>query len=102
MMLEKRFGRRIGKIVEAHHEREDGSGYPYGLNGDDIIFEAKIIAVVDSFDAMTSRRTYSQPISFEQAIRDLETKPNLYNQEIVKVLRTLVENGTIKKTTSLL
>ena len=41
-------------IVEEHHERFDGKGYPYGLKGDEISVEAAIVSVVDAFDAMTT------------------------------------------------
>lgn len=96
-ILEKRFGSRIGKIVEQHHEREDGSGYPYGLTEDQILYEAKIIAVADSFDAMTSKRIYSAPKTFEEALQDLKSTPNKYNQNIVNILVELVKNGAIKQ-----
>ncbi len=44
-----------------HHERYEGGGYPDGLTGDDIPLEARIICVADSYDAMTSKRSYSHP-----------------------------------------
>ena len=45
-------------IVELHHERPDGKGYPFGLRGDDIPLAARIVHVADAFDAMTSARAY--------------------------------------------
>jgi response regulator RpfG family c-di-GMP phosphodiesterase len=54
-------------IVYHHHERWDGSGYPLGLKGEEIPLGARIFAVVDAFDAMTSDRPYSKAISFEAA-----------------------------------
>lgn len=59
-------------IVEAHHERYDGRGYPNGLGGTDIPEEARIITIADSFDAMTSTRRYRSSMSLEQAIGELE------------------------------
>lgn len=54
-------------IVLSHHERIDGQGYPDGLRGDDIPFGARIVAVADSFDAMTSDRPYRQGMSISKA-----------------------------------
>lgn len=60
-------------IAGAHHEKVDGSGYPDGLTYDEIPLEARILAVVDAFDAMTSIRRYSDRIiDFEKVIRTLE------------------------------
>lgn len=54
-------------IAEYHHEAIDGSGYPKGLKGDEIPIEARISAVADIFDALTTRRTYKAPWSNEEA-----------------------------------
>ncbi|MBF0268700.1 MAG: response regulator [Alphaproteobacteria bacterium] len=58
------------EIALAHHEKIDGTGYPNGLAGDAIPISARIVAVADVFDALTSRRPYKEPWSFERA-RDL-------------------------------
>jgi putative two-component system response regulator len=60
------------RIVRSHHERLDGSGFPDGLRGEDIPLEARIVAVADSFDAMTSERPYRDPRAPGEAIRELE------------------------------
>ena len=60
---------KIAGIVEAYKEHWDGSGYPNGLKGDVIPIEARIVALVDAYTAMTSERPYRQCISHEQAIR---------------------------------
>lgn len=60
--------KRAASIVEAHHERWDGQGYPHGLRGQEIPFGARIFAVVDTFDAMTSDRPYRRALSVEQAV----------------------------------
>ena len=57
--------------IRGHHERWDGSGYPDGLRGEEIPLEARILAVADAFDAMTSQRTYNKPLSFEEALVQL-------------------------------
>ncbi len=56
-----------------HHERYDGTGYPDGLKGEEILEEAKIISVADAYDAMTSRRSYRNPLPQEVVIREIET-----------------------------
>jgi HD-GYP domain-containing protein (c-di-GMP phosphodiesterase class II) len=69
--------REIGFLDEAlagimhHHERMDGRGYPMGLAGDEIPEFARVIAVADAFDAMTSNRSYRGARSIDEAIADL-------------------------------
>jgi putative nucleotidyltransferase with HDIG domain len=55
--------------VRFHHERWDGSGYPCGLKGEEIPLEARIFAVVDAFDAITSHRPYSKARTYKEAAR---------------------------------
>ena len=55
-----------------HHERYDGSGYPDGLKGDEIPEEARIIAVADAYDAMTSSRSYREKMPVENVISELK------------------------------
>jgi HD-GYP domain-containing protein (c-di-GMP phosphodiesterase class II) len=62
----------LGKAVAAHHERWDGSGYPKGLKGRRIPLEARIVAIADSFDAITHRRRYSHARSFSEAVKAIE------------------------------
>ena len=59
-------------VVAGHHECLDGSGYPLGLQGDAIALEARIIAVADVLDALTSHRPYKEPWSVEDAVAELE------------------------------
>ncbi|MBO9531354.1 MAG: HD-GYP domain-containing protein [Solirubrobacteraceae bacterium] len=61
-----------GRIVRAHHERWDGTGYPDGLAGDEIPIEARIITVCDSYSAMTTERSYSRARTDRQARMELE------------------------------
>lgn len=56
-------------IAKFHHEKWDGSGYPEGLKGSHIPLAARIVAIADVFDALTSRRPYKEPFSFEEAVR---------------------------------
>lgn len=59
------------KIVGQHHERYNGSGYPYGLKGNEIYIGALIVAVVDSYDAMTTDRVYRKGMSKEEALEEI-------------------------------
>ena len=59
----------IANWVLAHHERPDGHGYPYGLSGDQIPLEGRILAVADAFEAMTSGRVYQPPRTVDEARR---------------------------------
>jgi HD-GYP domain-containing protein (c-di-GMP phosphodiesterase class II) len=61
----------ISTIVAAHHERWDGSGYPNALAGEDIPLAARIVTVVDAYDAMTERRVYREPVKDEVARAEL-------------------------------
>ncbi len=72
-MLEKLGGvfTRLAQIVVAHHERWDGSGYPHGSAGEQIPLCARILSVVDAYDAMTSRRPYHEPLSIVEARAEL-------------------------------
>lgn len=61
-------------VVEFHHERFDGSGYPRGLTGEQIPLIARIFAIADVFDALTSRRHYKEPFPLEKAMRMMREK----------------------------
>ena len=63
--------RKYIPAVRHHHERQDGKGYPDGLTGDDIPYFAAIIAIADTFDAMTSNRPYRKAFSEEKALQEL-------------------------------
>jgi HD-GYP domain-containing protein (c-di-GMP phosphodiesterase class II) len=59
------------RVARSHHERMDGSGFPDSLRGDQIPLEARIVAVVDAFDAMTTNRAYRKPRTTADAIQEL-------------------------------
>lgn len=61
----------IAEIVHQHHERTDGSGYPRGLSGEAILEEARILAVADTYDAMSSYRPYRAPLSEDFVFAEL-------------------------------
>jgi putative two-component system response regulator len=65
------------EIAAAHHERWDGSGYPKGLSGADIPIEARVVAVADVFDALTTKRPYKEAMPLHEARRYLEDKKGI-------------------------
>ena len=76
----------IAKIVRQHHERLDGSGYPDGISGDEITLEAKIIAVADVVEAISSHRPYRPALGIDIALDEIEKNAGkLYDEDIVRV-----------------
>lgn len=85
-MINETFLRYTNKIIEQHHERLNGSGYPYGLKGDEIMLEARIIAVADSYDAMTSDRPYRNGMDSALAVKELiSMKGTYYDENVIDV-----------------
>ena len=82
--------------IELHHESLDGQGYPYGLRGDEIPMMARIIAVADSFDAMTTVRPYQAAMDAEYVLEVLNRLAGKrYDPSAVNALTVLVKRGTI-------
>lgn len=73
----------MGEIIEQHHERNDGTGYPFGLDSSSIRIEAKIISIVDCYDAMTSDRPYRKKMSQEEAIDELLKYRGIHYDEVI-------------------
>ncbi len=65
-------------VVGSHHEKYDGSGYPIGLKSDEIPLNARIFAIVDVFDALTSKRPYKVPFTYEQAMEIMEKESSIH------------------------
>jgi putative nucleotidyltransferase with HDIG domain len=79
----------IAGWVLSHHERPDGAGYPEGLEGDAIPFEARILAVADSFEAMIGERVYSPAMPRQEAVAELrEHSGTQFDPEIVEAFLT--------------
>lgn len=73
------------EIAESHHEKWDGTGYPYGKKGLEIPLSARIVAIADVFDALTSRRHYKEPLPFEDAIKIInEEKGTRFDPNILE------------------
>jgi PAS domain-containing protein len=85
----------VALAVVQHHERLDGSGYPYGLSGADIIPEARILAVADVVEAMASHRPFRPALGLEQAVAEISQHQGvLYDSEVVNAcLRILSEKN---------
>ena len=66
----------VAEIILAHHERIDGNGYPSGLVGEQIPLAARIISVADTYDVMTSRDSYRDPVSSREAVEELRNVAN--------------------------
>ncbi len=81
-------------MVLHHHERWDGTGYPHGLKGEEIPLEARVLAVADTFDAMTSDRVYRKALEIEEARFEISSFANTqFDPEIVKTFLRCWERG---------
>ncbi|MCD6408282.1 HD domain-containing protein [bacterium] len=85
----------VPEIIYQHHERLDGSGYPRGLKNGEILFEARILAVADVVDAISSFRPYRPPLGIDFALSHIqENKGKLYDEKVVDVvLKLFKEKG---------
>ncbi len=81
------------RLVRHHHERFDGTGYPDGLRAEEIPLAARVFAVADAFDAMTSDRPYRPAMSLERALEEIvEGAGTQFDPEVVRVFIDLVED----------
>jgi putative nucleotidyltransferase with HDIG domain len=85
----------VAVAVAQHHERMDGSGYPFGLSGPDIILEARIMAVADVVEAMASHRPYRASLGIDRALEEISRNRGiLYDAESVDAcVRVFTEKG---------
>ena len=85
----------VAEIVLQHHERVDGSGYPAGLSDDEIMLEARILAVADVVEAMASHRPYRPARGIDEALEEIsQNRGGLYDPEVVDVcLKLFTEKG---------
>jgi len=82
--------------VHYHHERVDGTGYPYGLKGEQIPFTARIIALADAYDAMATDRPYRKQVTDEKILDEVEKNSNIqFDAEIVKAFMRAYSAGKI-------
>ena len=88
------FSQPVALMALQHHERLDGSGYPNGLKGDEILLEAKILAVADVIEAMCSHRPYRPALSMDKALEEIsKNKGKLYDPDVVDTCLDLFSSG---------
>jgi len=87
---------QIPEIVRWHHERGDGSGYPDGLHSDETPQAVRIVALADTFDAMTSPRPYREPIPIGTALQELiRMAPQKYDPQALQALLIQVRRDAV-------
>jgi putative nucleotidyltransferase with HDIG domain len=88
------FSQPVAQIVLQHHERMDGSGYPAKLKGEEIILEARILAVPDVVEAMAYARPYRHNLGINRALQEISrNRGALYDPEVVDICLRLFERG---------
>ena len=96
IVMQMRFAREVGPIVMAHHENWDGSGYPDGLYGSQIPIGARIIAIVDAYDAMTTDRPYRKALDMNEVIRRLRAaRASQFDPDTLDAFLDLVISGRL-------
>lgn len=75
------------EITLNHHERWDGSGYPYGLKGEEIPFSARIVMIADVYDALTMKRIYKDAFTHQQAFEIMLSEESAYDPQLFKVFK---------------
>lgn len=99
ILKEIEFPCQVARVVVQHHERLNGTGYPSGLLGQDILLEAKILSVADVIEAMSSHRPYRPALGLEKALEEiLQNDGILYDSDVVRAcLNLFTEKGFIFK-----
>ncbi len=85
----------VADIVHQHHEKMDGSGYPFGLSSGDIIIEARILCVADVVEAMVSHRPYRPSLSMDKMLKEIsENRDVRYDMEVVDACLKVIKEKT--------
>lgn len=85
-ILQAGYAKEIAITALYHHENYDGTGYPEGLSGTSIPIEARILRIVDVFDALTSDRPYREKLTINRALEIMETERSSYDPELYSLL----------------
>jgi PAS domain S-box-containing protein/putative nucleotidyltransferase with HDIG domain len=94
ILKETAFPWPIADIVLQHHERLDGSGYPNGLTGDEIMLEARVLGVADVVEAMSSHRPYRPALGLDAALKEImENQAKIYDPQVVKACLRVFDRG---------
>lgn len=87
-------------IIRSHHERQDGSGYPDGLRGEDVPLLARIMQLADIFDALTTERSYKPALTCEEALRQMQEEVNRgwWDPELFRIFAEVVQREHLPRT----
>lgn len=86
----------VDEIIRYHHERYDGNGYPYGLRGTEIPLLARIVAVADAYEAMTSHRPYRRALPVEIAVEEIvKGAGTQFDPEVVEAFLLAVRKNPV-------
>jgi PAS domain S-box-containing protein len=97
ILKEVDFPWQVALAVLQHHEKLDGSGYPHGLMGEDILLEARILTVADVVEAMASHRPYRPSLGIDQAVEEISQKRGvLYDPEVVDACLTVLREKRVE------
>lgn len=93
------YSKEIALIALYHHENVDGTGYPLGLTGKDIPIEARILKIVDVFDALTTERPYKRKLTVREALKTMTAERKKYDPELFLLFleQFVVNSRDIKK-----
>ncbi len=90
------FPEHVGEMVYQHHERMDGSGYPNGLQGQQIVMGSRIIAVADVVESMASRRPYRAALGLDTALCEIQKgSGSLFDKDVVEACRRVIGSGKV-------
>ncbi|NJM08976.1 response regulator [Candidatus Gracilibacteria bacterium] len=92
-----RFAGEVGPIILGHHERWDGKGYPQGLSGIDIPVGARIVSIVDAFDAMRTDRPYRSALTLEETLRRLRNGSGIeWDPQLLAIFLEMITEGVLQ------
>lgn len=91
-MVKKTYYQDLSDIILQHHEKIDGTGYPYGLKGDEILIEAQVVSIADAYHAMASDRPYKKKMEAREIVEELKKMTEShYHEEVVNALICILE-----------